>query len=309
VLFLSILWNVVAPIFLIMVLGFVVQRGVGFDIRSLTKLNFWVFVPAFLFVKFVKSDLSGEQMGAIVAHFCVFFPLLGILTWWISGLLKMRDRLRRAFTASVIFYNSGNYGVPVSKLAFGATGESVQAIVIVLQNLTNFSIGLGLHAGARDENQEAMSWREQITAIGKMPMIYTFVAALLFRLAQWPIPAPVDHALTFLADGLVPIALVTLGAQMATLKSYRFTGAMALTLFLRLAFAPLLGFAVVRLLRIEGEVGKLLILSTSFPTAVNAALLAIEYENEPDYASAVVFYSTIASAFSVSLVIFLLRIL
>lgn len=291
------------PIFLLVALGFLVQRRLGFDIPSLTRLNFWIFVPAFLFVHFTESALSGEQMLSVALHFAVFFPVLALGVWVLCGQLKTRDSMRRALTSSVIFYNSGNYGVPVAQLAFGAAGASVQAVVIVLQNLTNFSIGLGLHAGA-----QGMSRREQWQEVLKLPFIYTFAAALLVRTCHLPVPAPLSSALHFVADGLVPVALVTLGAQMANLKSYRFTKALGLTLFLRLLCAPILGFAVVKLLGIEGQVGRLLILSTSFPTAVNSALLAIEYNNEPDYAAAAVFYSTMASAVTVSFVIYLLKL-
>ena len=301
------MWNVIAPIFLLLGLGWVLQKKIGFDIRTLTKLNLWIFVPAFLFVKFLNSDLSTAQMRDVVLHFAVFFPLLGFGTWALCSVLGTRDRMRRALTASVIFYNSGNFGVPVATLAFPGLGESVQAIVIALQNITNFSIGIALHAGARDVGDQAMSRRNQLLATFKMPSIYMFALAVLFRWTQWPVPAPVDDALNYIANGLVGIALLTLGAQMATLKSYRFTRAMALTLVLRLLCAPLLSLVVVRLLRIDDEVGRLLVLSTSFPTAVNAALLAIEYENEPDYASAVVFYGTLVSAVTVSFVIFLLK--
>jgi hypothetical protein len=54
----------------------------------------------------------------------------------------------------------------VAQLAFGPSGASVQAIVIILQNLTNFSIGLGLHAGA-----QGMSRREQLVALMKLPSL------------------------------------------------------------------------------------------------------------------------------------------
>jgi predicted permease len=52
VLFFSIAYNVVLPIFLLMAPGFIIQRRLGFVIPSLTRLNFWIFVPAFLFVRF-----------------------------------------------------------------------------------------------------------------------------------------------------------------------------------------------------------------------------------------------------------------
>jgi predicted permease len=121
------------------------------------------------------------------------------------------------------------------------------------------------------------------------------------------LPAPINSSLNILATGTVPVALIALGAQMATLRSHPFSRALSLTLVLRLCIGPLIGFALVVLLGIKGELAPAIIVSTSFPTAVNSALLAIEFDNEPDFAAASVFYSTLLSAVTVSLVIFGVR--
>jgi len=301
-LFAGIIYDVIAPIFLLMGVGFAVQRRLGLDIRTLTRLNFWIFVPVFLFVHFTESPLSGKDFALVAGHFTVLFCTMFALTWGIARLCGYEDRLRRAMAASVLFYNSGNYGVPAAELAFGGAGVSVQAFVILLQNFTNFTVGLALHAGAG-----GMKAREQLAAMLRLPMIYVFVLAVTWRVFHWPIPAPLNTSLHLISDGMVPIALVTFGAQMATLKSYRFSRAMALTIGLRLLVAPFLGFCIVRALNLHGVLAQALIVSTSFPTAVNAALLAIEFDNEPQFSSAVVFYSTLFSMLSVSLVIHLAK--
>jgi predicted permease len=302
-LFLQIVWDVITPIFLMMGLGFLVQRRLGFDIKSLTRLNFWIFVPSFLFVRIVESKLSNQALLSIAIHFTILFSTMFALTWWIATLTGAGDRLRRAMTASVLFYNSGNYGVPVAQLAFGGAGLSVQAVMVMLQNFTNFTIGLGLHAGGR----EGANHRETLAAIFKLPMIYTFIGACIWRAGGWPLASPLGSALHFLADGLVPIALVTLGAQMANLESHRFSREMALTLFLRLMLAPLIGFAIAWVMGIRGVLAQALVVSTCFPTAVNSALLAMEFDNEPEYSAAVVFYSTVFSMITVPVVIFVVK--
>ena len=300
---LQISYNVILPIFLLIGLGYILQKRIGFDGRTLTRLNFWVFVPAFLFRGILKSQLSGDQLARIVAHFALLFASQFALTWFLAPLFGAGDRLRRAMTASVLFYNSGNYGVPAARLAFGGLGESVQAFIIMMQNISNFTIGLALHAGGR----EGSNWKKTLKAIFHLPMIYTLILAWIFRITQWPLPQPVEESVKWLAQGLVPIALITLGAQMATLKSHRLGVPLFATLFLRLCVGPLLGLAFVLLLGFKGDLAQALVVSTSFPTAVNSALLAMEYDNEPDFAASVVFYSTLVSAVTVSVVIYLVK--
>ena len=62
-----------------------------------------------------------------------------------------------------MFYNSGNYGIPAAQLAFAphaAFATAVQAIVIMLQNISNFTIGIVLQAGGR----EGHGWRHRTSA-------------------------------------------------------------------------------------------------------------------------------------------------
>ncbi len=298
---LVILWKVIAPIFVLIAIGYIVQKRVGFDLKTLTRLNFWIFVPAFLFVRIYGSELSGAQLGKIFLHFCVFFPLLGILTWIFVGFFGFGDRLRRALTASVMFYNSGNYGIPVAQLAFpgAALPLQVQAAIVMMQNISNFTLGLALIAGGRGKKGS-----ETLLEIFKLPMIYVLVAAWTMRYLKLAPPEPINVALHWLEQGLVPIAVVTLGAQMASLKVPRLSLALVVSLGLRLVFAPILGFATVYLLGIKGDLAQALVISTSFPTAVNSALLALEYDNEPQFAAAAVFYSTLISSVTVSGVIY-----
>jgi predicted permease len=234
-----ILYEVIAPVFVLIGVGYLVQKRLGLDLKTLTRLNFWIFVPAFLFVRIYESTLSGAQLGQIFVHFLLFFPLLGILTWLFAGGMKFPDRMKRALTASVLFYNSGNYGIPVAKLAFpGAELPlQVQAAIVMMQNISNFTIGVFLIAGGRGARR-----RDTLKEVMRLPMIYVLVLAWLMRWLQIPVPAPVNQGLHWLESALVPVAVVTLGAQMAGLKAPRIGRALAASLVLRLGFRARAGF-------------------------------------------------------------------
>ena len=296
------MWTIIAPIFVVLALGFGVQKLHGFDIKSLVRLNFWVFVPSFLFIRIFESKLSPHQFLLIGAHFVLLFVAMLALAWWGGRLIRANDRLRRALTASVVFYNAGNFGLPVVELAFGAFGGGVQAMLIMLQNLSNFTIGLALHAGGDGRGR-----REVLQEVFKLPMVYVLVVAFSWRASGLPLPVPLSQALHLTADGLVPVALITLGAQMAALESHRWSRALSLSLFLRLIIGPILAFGFCRLLGINGALAQVLIVASSAPTAVNSALLAIEFDNEPDFAAAAVFYSTLAAVFTVSFALWAVR--
>ena len=285
-------------------LGYLVQKRVGLELQTLARLNFYVFVPAFLFVRIYESQLSPADLGRIGAHFALLFLIMGALAWTLGALLGFGDRLRRAVTASVVFYNSGNYGIPVARLAFpgAALPQEVQAAIVMLQNVSNFTLGLFLIAGGRGGRA-----RETLLEIFKLPMVYVLVLAGAMRALHLAPPPPLSEALHIVSEGLVPVALVTLGAQMAGLTSPKLGRALWLSLILRLVAAPIVGFGLVWILGIRGLLGEALLVSTSFPTAVNSALLALQFDNEPEFAAAAVFYSTLVSSITVSITIYLAR--
>jgi predicted permease len=171
----------------------------------------------------------------------------------------------------VLLYNSGNYGIPAAQLAFApnaAFAVTVQSIVIMFQEHHELSrSGLALHAGGR----EGSSWKKTLRAIFGLPMIYTLAAAWGWRAVSGSLglslPSPLETSLHLLKEGTVPIALVTLGAQMGALKSHRFDAPLLLALFLRLLLAPLLSWAVVWALKIQGPLAASLVISVSFPTS------------------------------------------
>ena len=142
----------------------------------------------------------------------------------------------------------------------------------------------------------------------KQPSIWAVSAALLVRITEVPVTSwrwfwvPVDY----LHNALVGLALVTLGAQLSQTRPPENFSRLTWALLLRLLGGP--AIALVRLFDFHGEQAAILILSTSFPTAVNTALLAHEFDADAGFATAAVFYSTVLSLLSVSLLIVLLRL-
>ncbi|HEX6970715.1 MAG TPA: AEC family transporter, partial [Limnochordia bacterium] len=204
-------------------------------------------------------------------------------------------------------YNSGNYGLPLIELALASPlATAVQTVVLSTQNLINFTAGLllvyaGASAGRRQDEGGARPGLAR--QLGKFPFVYALALALLCKSAGWRPWEPVWTALEQLSRALVPIALVTLGAQLGTVRWQGRSLEVALATGIRLIAGPLIGWAWVHALGVEGVMAQALVLSTAVPTAVNVVLMAIEFDNEPQFVSQTVLVTTLASAVTVSLAI------
>jgi predicted permease len=78
-----------------------------------------------------------------------------------------------------------------------------------------------------------------------------------------------------------------------------------LAAFGRLILGPLIAVALIFIFQYRGIMAYALLISSSMPTAVNTALLAIEFDNEPRFAAQAVLFTTILSIVTVSFTIYL----
>lgn len=290
--------SVLLPILILIGLGALVQRSHPLHIPTLSKLQIYLFVPVFLFVRVFDSSLSWGEIGGIAGAVLLAKACLAIPLFLTLRRLRMRvETLGVVLLASAIF-NAGNFGIPVAERAFGAAGGAVQALVVMVSNLTLWGIGYPLLSASTGQGVLA-----SIIAYFRLPMVYLMVAALVGRALRLTLPAPVADALHLVADGLVPIALLTLGAQLAQQKSRPRWRIVLPVVALKLLVMPVITAGVVFACGLWPWPGAMLIVAAAGPTAVNTLLLAIEQNSDPELAADCVFWTTLLSAVTVTLVL------
>ncbi|MDQ3439417.1 MAG: AEC family transporter [Planctomycetota bacterium] len=337
----SILLDVLAPILVMMGAGALLRWRFHIDLGTLSKLNIYLLAPAFVFDKVSTSTLSWEEMGGVVTISLVQVATLGLLVWGVGSILRVKRQTLAAVVMAVIFYNSGNYGLPLAELAypgrvsaevkvlsaeakpglpatqhselstqhFPKDGGAVQAFVLMTQNVLGYTLGLAIAGFAHPSEKGSIKnlWR-----ILRLPVLPMLVVALAGR--WWlgidpshTLPLAITKPAGYLSAALVPVALATLGAQLASKPRWPRWRPVSLVLVLRLLFGPiqmalllwgfhLLGWRAVDLWPWPAE---LLILTAAVPTAVTTMLLTLELEGDTDLAADCVFWTTVASCLTI----------
>src|ERR1700730_2299637 len=116
--FLHILTNNVLPLSFIIGLGILLDRVFTLDIKTLSKLNFYLFSPAIMFKLLYGTAISMQLFGQVLLFFVVFMLAQYALLEIVVRLRKYDGGKRAAMRNSVLFYNSTNYGIPINQLAF-----------------------------------------------------------------------------------------------------------------------------------------------------------------------------------------------
>lgn len=305
--FLEIFLNVCLPILATIGLGWMLDRALDLNLKTLVRLNIYLFVPVFILVRLSTSVLDGAIGGMVVFFTLCVIASMSLLSWIFCKIHGYNASERASMQLSTMIYNSGNWGIPLMSLAFPNLGVVVQVFVLATMNLSTFSMGIFL-ASSGGTGKGMRGWRKLLPIL-KQPSVYAILIALTIRVLGNPLDDIVFiwKPFNYIADGLVGFALITLGVQLSKTRPPKPVGRLGWALIIRLVAGPFVAIGLTWLFGIEGEIAAILILGAAAPTAVNTALIAHEFEADSEFAAAVVFYSTLSAAFMVAVLLALLR--
>ncbi len=292
---------------MIVALGWLLDRKFHLHLESLVKLNIYLMVPAFIFTHVLDTELAGREAIRIVAFTLSTIGLMFVGSWIAAKCFRMPVRQRQSLSLATMFYNCGNYGLPLVTLAFGHAAAAIQIYVLATMNIATYTIGLFL---AQSHGESAGSHRDALGKVLRQPTIYALFAAILCKSLALPVKEIIWiwQPLDLLQSGLIGFALVTLGVQMSQTKPAPFRAPLWSAIGLRLIVAPLLAVPLVMVLGFPKDASASLILAAAAPTAVNTALLAHEFGGDIPFSTSAVYYSTLFSMFTTTVLLYVLKL-
>ncbi len=136
-------------------------------------------------------------------------------------------------------------------------------------------------------------------------MVWATVAALLLIAFKIDLPKPIRDPLAYLSDGLIPVALITLGIQLSRSRLSAQLGAVSLVTFMRLIVSPVVALVMVAVWSAVApgsiaQVAPVLVIAAGMPVAVNVVVLSMEYKRDFGLASQIIFATTLLSALTLT---------
>jgi malate permease and related proteins len=299
--FFHILFSVILPIAAIVGIGILFDKLFKPHQETLSKLNFYIFVPALIFIKILDADLTIGEIGMIGAFNFFHLLLLFVISFTLFSFPCFRER-RSVLTLGSMFYNAGNYGFPLIVFAFGEPQLDTIAVTLMVLNLLSFSFGIILMEGRHKKINKIL------IGLLKIPVIYAIVIALILRGLNITLITEIYQPLRYLADGLIPIALLTLGVQLSRAKMKGDIIPVGTVTALRLFVSPALAAAILPLFSFSATASAVLITAAALPVGVNVFIIASRYGGkQAEIASKSVFWSTILSIVTVSLLLLIFQ--
>lgn len=301
-----IFFQIVAPILVLLLVGAVLQRKFSFNLKALSQLITYCFMPAAVFVNLYETTIQFHVLAQVALFIVLFIGSQMILSHYLTKWMKLDRQEAAIFKNSVVLINSGNYGIPVAQMIFVTQpiGVAIQVILVIFQNMTTYTYGLYNLISA------TKSGKDIVKDFLKMPIIHALIIGVLLNVLNIPIPQTLRIPLDHVANGFIAVALITLGAQLSQIEMRTMLNkTIFISCFTRLVIGPAAALFIIYALKLDGVVAQSLFIASAFPTSRNSSSLALEYDVQSDTAAQTVLFSTIMSCITVTVVIYISTIL
>lgn len=288
--------TIVLPIISIFLIGFWLKKRFDSDIKTLSAVVFYCLLPALVFKTFYQSHVSA-YIGEIILFQLVLTAGLLAVVFLAAKVMGLGERERAGLILGSVFMNAGNYGTPVNMLAFGQAGFDWAITFYVIQSVFMNSFGVFFASWDRGGMKKTL-WK-----VASMPAIWAGVLGFFLKVMGVELAPFVLKPIELLSQGMVPVLMLTLGMQLATMKKFRITGAMSMGVGIRLAISPLLAFGLLYLFPFDELPSKVFLIQAAMPTAVVPTLLAIEYDRDPEMVSSITLCSTLVSVVTLGILL------
>lgn len=302
-------FEAVTPIFLLMLLGYVLKGMKIAEKKTFDAINglvFKVFLPVLLFYNIYKTESSQVFDGKLVA-----FTIASVCSIFIIGFFAVRfitkDNAKRGVMLQGFFRsNFAILGIPLVNYICGeksgALASLMVAVVVPMFNILAV-ISLEIFKGNKIELKKI------IKGILSNPLIIGCLLGILFFVLKLKLPVVLEKTVSDISKIASPLAIVVLGASFtfSSIKGYFKENLIVVST--KLVFAPLIMLSLAALMGFSGEAFACLIVVFGAPVAVSSFAMAQQMGGDEKLASQVIVISSALCIFTLFIWIFIFNYL
>ncbi len=295
----------IISLFLIMVVGYVMyKRKVIDDAATVryTKLIMNISLPSQIITAFISNQgiVSNREVLTVFGITFVAYAVYAVVGAVFVFVTRVPKKQRGTYMFMTMFGNVGFMGFPVISAIFGDEALIYAVIFMVVFNVLVYSIGI-LLINTNESNGF------NLKKLVNMPFIAAVLSIILY-FANIKLPDMVMTSFNFMGNITTPVAMLILGATVATMPIKELFDEWRIYLFLvvKLAIMPLIAIALIQFVDVSELIRGTVIVLSATPVATNATMLAIEYGGDTKLTSKGIFFTTILCMISIPLITLIL---
>ena len=305
--------NVTMPIFLVMVIGYILKQiGMLNDnfVTVANKFNFKVTLPFMLF-----KDIAGVDIKAVFdIKYVLFCAIVSTICFWVvwgTAKLLVRDKtIRGAFVQSSFRGSAAVMGLAFIQNIYGSSAMGPLMIVSAVPLYNIFSvIVLTFEANDSTNIDKKAKIRQAGMNICKNPIILSILAGLIVGLLGIQFPTLVNKTVSNVAQMATPLALITIEAGFEGRKALAKIAPTMAASTIKLVLQPLVFLPVAAWMGFSGEKMIAILIMLASPTTPSCYIMAKSMNNDEVLTASVIVTTTLMAAFTLTGWIFLLKTL
>ena len=285
--------DVLFPVFFVIGVGYYLgKKDRKFDTTFITNFAGNIGTPAMIFYTITTT---GVTLDIFIEYF--IYAVIIICGFAVVGVLFLLFLKKDAITElpPLILPNTGNMGVPICLFAYGTEGLGVASAIASVIILFHFTIGVLLA-------KKSFS----LDILIKNVPIYAIILSVIFLYFEWEVPGYIENTTFLLTYTTIFLVLMSLGIALTRLKVVSWSHASILG-GVRVIIGPIIGYALIRILNLDGLAAGVLLIQSAMPSAVLTYLVGSMYSKKRavDNVASVIVTSTLMSFISVPIIVYI----
>lgn len=302
--------NATLPVFLLMVLGYVLRLLKVVDepfIKTLNSFNYKITLPVLLFRDIAGSDFFTVWDTRYVLY-CFLVTLFCIVVIWILTALFYKDKLCTGEFIQVSYRGSAAVlGIAFIQNIYGNAGMAPLMIIGTVPLYNVAAVLILSFTGPNGGKLDRASFAKSIKGILTNPIILGILLGMIVSVCGIHFPVILEKSIDSVSSLATPLALLGLGAGFEGRKALKQLKPTLVCSFVKLLLQPLLFLPVAAQLGFRNEKMVAILIMLGAPTTVSCYIMAKNMGHEGTLTSSVVVATTFLSSVTITFWLFLLR--
>ncbi len=306
--------NATIPVFLVMVIGYILKNLRLLDksfVKTLNKFNYNITLPTLLF-----KDISGSDFLAVWDTKYVFFCfgvtfLCIVLTWIITAKLYHRKDLIGEFVQASYRSSAAILGIAFIQNIYGSSGMAPLMIIGTVPLYNVAAVLVLSFTGPESGKVNSSALRSSVKGILTNPIILSIFAGMLASVLKSALNLPTVPILSKTLNNIAvlasPLALIGLGAGFEGRKALAEIKPTIVCSFIKLLLWPALFLPLAAQLGFRDEKMVAILVMLGSPTTASCYIMAKNLKHEGVLTSSVVVTTTFFSSVTLTLFLYLLK--
>lgn len=303
---------IIAPVFLIMMLGYGLGKTKLFPEGAsgiLITFVWYVAIPALLFRSLAPKELpQASEMLLVLAYYGSLYGVYMLAMASTRALFGLSSAEQATFAFVTCFGNAGFIGIPIVEGVYGEEGVRLLLMLVSFHSLTLLPVTTIIVERAANKQEGPGILARTFTSVRQNPILIALMVGLTWSGLKLPVPLWLDKVLELPANAAAPVGLFAVGLSLASVRiAGNITHAM-LAVAMKLAVLPAIVFLVTHYgLKLPTDWSIVATLMAALPSGMIPYSFASQYGIGARRAATAVLVSTALSALSLSVILLLLK--